>query len=316
MDEKVIQELQNKIVRQLDPLINRDCILTDLPYHQNIGDIAIWQGEIDFIKRIDRNLINQTSAETFSFPILSKDVTILLSGGGNFGDLYRGSQEFRLNIIQAYPENRIIVLPQSVWYKNFSLIEEDAKIMANHKDLIVCARDLPSFEFMKKHFSENKVLLVPDMAFCIHSKSFFNKTKPSKDVLMFIRTDKELDSTTLPLNSEYDVHDWPTFEKIYWSRLPSALFRRLKKWCPFSKKLMNRAIDFWYMNILRHIYLKDGLSLLSDYRTIVTTRLHAMILGFRLGKEIRYIDNTTKKLSSYADCWLKDVSSVRPLKNG
>ena len=40
--------------------------------------------------------------------------TILLSGGGNFGDLYESHQEIREDVIANFPANRIIQLPQSI----------------------------------------------------------------------------------------------------------------------------------------------------------------------------------------------------------
>ena len=90
----------------------------------------------------------------------------MLHGGGNFGDLWRDMQEFRLKVIERYPENRIIIFPQSVHYENIFLIKEDARKMAMHEKMVICARDLSSYNILRENFL-NKILLLPDMAFCI-----------------------------------------------------------------------------------------------------------------------------------------------------
>ena len=40
-----IERLRAEIEKQLIPLIDSDYVLWDLPYHTNIGDTLIWQGE-------------------------------------------------------------------------------------------------------------------------------------------------------------------------------------------------------------------------------------------------------------------------------
>ena len=44
-----ITQLRQEIDRQLRPLITNDYVLLNLPYHGNIGDTLIWQGEIDYL---------------------------------------------------------------------------------------------------------------------------------------------------------------------------------------------------------------------------------------------------------------------------
>ena len=43
--------LQQLLEATLLPLINEDYVLLDLPYHSNIGDILIWQGELELLKK-------------------------------------------------------------------------------------------------------------------------------------------------------------------------------------------------------------------------------------------------------------------------
>ena len=311
-----IASLQRIIEAKLVPLISEKCILTDLPYHDNLGDVLIWQGEVDFIHKIGVKLLSCTSSATFLFPPLNKDITILLHGGGNFGDLYSFFHEFKKKVIENYPDNRIVMFPQSVWYNDMSLVEEDAQCMARHKDLHLCARDQWSYDFMKKYFYRNNLYLVPDMAFCIDDRRLhtFQGNETGRE-LFLRRLDKELtNSTPLILSEKSDIHDWPTVEN------KPLKFYNIERAYRFSKRLCNIDVLYYFVNKCIDSYanrfVKDslvniGCEFLSPYSKVTTTRLHAMILSILLHKPVEYIDNSTGKLSAFAHTWLNDLSDVK-----
>ena len=78
--------LRDLIVNTLTPLISDSYVLWDLPYYTNIGDILIWEGTENFLKQLSSQCISKCSYQTFSYKPLPKDTTILLQGGGNFGE--------------------------------------------------------------------------------------------------------------------------------------------------------------------------------------------------------------------------------------
>jgi pyruvyl transferase EpsO len=53
--------------------------------------------------------------------------------------------------------------------------------------------------------------------------------------------------------------------------------------------------------------VKDGISLFSDYSVVATNRLHAMLLGLLLGREVYATDNTYGKLARYTKAWLAET---------
>ena len=317
-----IEQLRTIISRKLTPLIPGDSILVDAPYYSNIGDILIWQGEIDFLSTLSGRNLHISSSETFTFPTLPENITILLTGGGNFGDLWRYYHEFRMKVISHYPNNRIVMFPQSVWYDDTTLIATDNKIFSNHTDLHFCARDNWSYNFFLQNFTSLHSDLVPDMAFFIddsmltpwreHPLSSRNKN------MFLLRKDKELD-TSIPydINRDiYDISDWPTKEREpkrhRWLDKISYITRNRLSSFPFLYNFIEHSVDSIADFAVRQSHLRTGLQFLSPYQNIVTTRLHALILGVLLGKEVEYIDNTTKKLSAFADTWLSDLDSVKP----
>lgn len=46
------------------------------------------------------------------------------------------------------------------------------------------------------------------------------------------------------------------------------------------------------------------------YSIVYTTRLHVLILSALLEKKIFLIDNTTGKLNSFYNTWLKDLDNI------
>ena len=50
--QSVITNLREKIFRELIPIVNGNYYHLDNPYHINIGDNLIWEGEKQFLKQI------------------------------------------------------------------------------------------------------------------------------------------------------------------------------------------------------------------------------------------------------------------------
>jgi pyruvyl transferase EpsO len=52
--------------------------------------------------------------------------------------------------------------------------------------------------------------------------------------------------------------------------------------------------------------VERGCLLLGAGRTVVTDRLHGVLLALHLGRRVIAVDNNYGKLSSYLDTWLTD----------
>lgn len=313
MREYILNQ-RKEIKRQLGHLIDNDYVLLNLPYHYNIGDVIIWEGEMSFLKTLPYRCLDFSSFSPTH--TIDKESIILLHGGGNFGDLYRVHQEFRLGIISQYPSNKIIMFPQSVCYQDEAFIEHDARIMSKHNNLYLCARDLPSYNFLKTHFNSNNILLVPDMAFCISDEylsKFVNRAKNKK--LFLYRTDKELNvNKCITIPSGYDQRDWPTCNKTEIVPLLLAYFDDKIRNSNKKKPLLDSLIKWYAKNIFRPYMVKKGFSFIGGYNEIITTRLHGLIVSTLLEKKVSYVDNISGKLSSYVNTWLNDVVNIQKYK--
>lgn len=312
--EKVSQ-LSSIIKDKLAPIVNNDYLLLDVPYYTNVGDTLIWQGTMDFLSDLPYRCLGMTNATgNIDFKI-TKDTVILLQGGGNFGDLWVLHQNFRKRIITQYPNNPIIILPQSIFFENRQRQEEDAAFFAGHPNVTICVRDRRSLEVLKKYYPNNSHLLLPDMAFCINAKSYGRGDKDERDSLFVKRNDKELsneDSFSIVPPDAF-VSDWLNCGNIRLYRIKDKLERyahKIDKLC--KTHIQCEVADYFWQNVLRQAQVQYAINFLLPYKHIYTTRMHAAILSVILEKEnITLFDNSYGKLSSFTDAWLNDVDGLK-----
>ena len=322
--EEKTRQLRGEIAAQLKGLVDRDYVLLGLPYYLNIGDILIWEGTLQYLAGLRHKCLNAGYRYKEENRI-KDDTLIVLQGGGNFGDLWRFIQDERLDIVQRCSNNPILITPVTCWYEDTALIQKDAEVFAKHSNLTICARDSASFEFLKKHFS-NRVLLVPDMAFCIDGARLRRRVRGAGEGTLFLkRTDKELVPNGPSLPKEVldvaDVRDWPSMEKVppCWTRYRRlckrghAMEHRRGLWR--LSRMVLRASDWCFHERCRKQLIREGVHFVGRYRTVYTTRLHVCILAILLNKEVTVIDNSYGKNASFFNTWLGDTEGVKLLND-
>ena len=302
-----ISTLSSEIEQKIAPLLTPKCVLLDVPYYTNVGDLLIWEGTETFLRKQGIKILQRCSLETFRFPTLAEDVTILLQGGGNFGDIWRRNQDFRLRVIDTYPNHRIVILPQSICYNDPKVMISDAQCMARHRDLHICARDTDSLQILQQYFSETHSLLTPDMAFCIPCSRLKCDLHFSYNRNLFLRrTDVEFVDTDYSkyLPEQVEIHDWPPMETFPMSMLVMRILLKLR---------LYHFADSW-SSIFRKNLISGGLRFLASYNHIYTTRLHVAILSVLMHKPIVLFDNSYGKLGALYHTWLSDCEGIKYIK--
>ncbi len=157
------------------------------------------------------------------------------------------------------------------------------------------------------------------MAFFLNLKKY--KVAEETDRILYLkRMDKELvadtcDGSLIPVNAE--VHDWPTCELQ--DKKPDyieKLFYKSYRICRMlgcSDKVLASMENLKRYFYYRPTYVQIGISFLSPYHTIYTTRLHVLILGLLLDKEIYLINNTSGKVINYYNTWLSGLGKIKIL---
>ena len=297
------ERLEQIIKGNLSPLVTSDYVLLDLPYYGNIGDALIWKGTETFLSKLPYHCLYRCSFRTFEFQPLPTNVLIIMMGGGNFGDLYSQHNVFRKKILELYPDNHIIVLPQTVYYMAAKNARRDAFEFRKHKHLTIFARDKYSYRFLKFFRFSSDVRIMPDMAFCIDTEWLKGLSVPATDKnLYFKRIDKELNVLEENLMLERcDVCDWP----LYGQSDP-----KLTHLCSLIDTKQFAEADENAVNTYLPERVRVGIEFISQYNKIYSNRLHGAILSILLGKDVVILDNSYGKNSQYYNTWLKDVDSV------
>ena len=187
-------ELRRRAFDAVRPLLDpgEAYALLDFPHHTNVGDSAIWLGELALCRALGARSLRYTcDYHTYSRAELATRVgrgTILLSGGGNFGDLYPHHQKLREEVLQSFPHNRIIQLPQTLHFRSGETLERAARICDAHADFTLLVRDQASLATAKRTF-RSRVALCPDMGFWLESVP-----RPARDprgIVFLKRRDRE-----------------------------------------------------------------------------------------------------------------------------
>lgn len=300
--EKIAQ-LRQVILERLSGLIDRDYYLLELPYYNNIGDALIWQGEEDYLRTLPYKCLGRYALETFTYPPIADGALVLFQGGGNFGDLWTKHHEFKMQVVERYPNCKFLFLPQTVFFQKQENMMACAARLAG-RDVTICARDKVSYETLKQHFN-NPVLLVPDMAFCIDSAHLPKSGTGSKQDMLMMRNDAELPVSaalnTLRQQPNIVVRDWPPIEK-----------RDFYTWLlvKFSPLVSRGVLDWYCQRIYKPYLIRCGVQFVNRYGTIYSTRLHGAILALLLEKDVVLLDNSYGKNSGFYDTWLADCDGI------
>ena len=285
--------------------IDSDYVYLDIPCYFNVGDHLIYNGAICILKRITSYKCRyQTVIENFDPRFISNDVIIILQGGGNWGSGYY--TPFRTRIVESFPNNKIIFMPQTIRYDSQEELEKDAAVYSKHTKLHLCVRDRASFEILQKHFSANHLYLLPDSAIGLYGtlpKYMGDKTTSN---LYIKRADNEASLTERTIEDCF-VKDWDSILKdLHFSRLklPYKIIRKLKKIT--GNRWLKRVANSYFIHIFEPWLIKNVPSYFLNYNKLYTTRLHGLILARLLDMPVEWIDTRFGKISNYCDTWLND----------
>jgi exopolysaccharide biosynthesis predicted pyruvyltransferase EpsI len=298
----LIAHLQGHIRGVLDPLFSATSkvALLDFPNHSNVGDSAIWLGELAYLTTQKHlKLVYVADMRTYSKGSLTRvlgDGTILLHGGGNFGDTWERHQVFREQVITDFPNNSIIQLPVSAHFSSTDALERSRRVMNSHRDLTLVMRDTYSFAIVKELFSA-KVLLCPDMAF--HLGTLKRSKEPVNEYFWLKRTDKE--SSSPGSSTVFLQGDWLDEKRDVLLTAADLIYR-------LFVKFPNKLRFFWrflpqLFQLLAKNRLQRGLEIVSSGKMVVTDRLHGHILCLLLGIPHILINNNNNKIKRYFEDW-------------
>lgn len=299
----------------------------DYPVHFNVGDQLINLGAEAFFARMryrvsvrlslfdlcqidwaspQRTTLKETARRKLAE--LDPSAILVLHGGGNFGDIYPEFQVMRERVAEAFPDRRIVVLPQSLHFSSPEQERSSLTRLLAHPDLHVCVRDVESQATLRRYRPDAGILL-PDMAHALwNTAGWAVPPREGSGSLVLGRTDAE--SAGLPRDIGSATHlDWPDIVQLG----DQLAFRAIRKSMAMNLDGSYRLpLAAWYR--VRDRLVRRATRLFAAQGQIVTDRLHGMILSALLTRPVRYKDNSYGKLSRYARAWLTSSPLVSRLE--
>jgi pyruvyl transferase EpsO len=282
----------------------------DIPMHDNIGDLLIMQGTLAFFKK--KNLSPKTTSTAWAFDPawVRPDDILVFHGGGNFGDLYANINDLREEIITRFPHNRIVMLPQTIFFSTDEKRDRSASVFRRHPDVHIFIRDEVS-QKIAGQFSDH-VYLVPDMA---HQLYPITSNGNGRGVLRIERVDVEKPAVPDSLKDlRFDTRtDWVEVVGTE-KRLIDLAWRLQGGFMARGWQSCRKLLGPWYWVPVAQRFSSKAVALFSRHDHIVTDRLHGHILSCLMDKKNTVIDNSYGKNSTYIHEWTGESDLVRLVK--
>lgn len=275
-------------------LRGREVVVLDYPLHYNVGDLLILLG---YLEMFDEEGISVRLAQTHHSHSLGKvrssldtDTPILFHGGGNFGDLYPKLHQDRLEIFEEFYDRELIVLPQTIYFRDQSSLEETRRIASRCNNLTIYVRDKESKEIADS-FGAN-VILCPDTA---HYLNVPMNTCNDQSTLLFRRRDFE----SLDTDAGFDWNEIITTSDRA-SLIGHKVLSKMAKVLP-TTTLEKLIFSSWVAHCRK--ILDKAVIKFSNYERVDTDRLHAVLLASLMGMPLVHGDTQFGKITRYRETW-------------
>ncbi|PJG85223.1 polysaccharide pyruvyl transferase family protein [Conservatibacter flavescens] len=322
----VLTSLKHQLHKIVDLIPDKnDVLYFDYPLHLNVGDLLIYAGTEQFFRDYQIHVRLRRCFQAFDIDEVKKYVnpntTILCHGGGNFGDLYPALQQMREALVQTFPHNRIIVLPQTAFFSNDGAMKKAAAIFAQHKHCYLFARDLPTFNLMQ-NFSQH-VQLCPDMAHQLYGvlpvrEEMQRSAVKNNKVLYFLR--KDIEASHIEKNIQAQLHSDEIVKD--WEDILTTKDIKIEKYYSKLAKLANKLHFTWLKNKINEQWYQYANAVITRcyteflrYDVVVTSRLHGHIFSCLLGIPNQVCDNSYGKNSGYYNQWTKEIDYSERYEN-
>jgi len=222
---------------------------------------------------------------------ITRQDLIFLHSGGNLGDRGRWSEAARRATIEAFPDNRIVSLPQTIFFSDTPLgrheREISRRIYGRHCGLTVMGRDEISGRLAEELFPQAQIATMPDFVLSLRAEDFaLTPAAAHADrIMLCLRLDNESAFDHSQRRALAESLGWPT-------------------------TMYDTTLDHDIPAAYRLPILTETLSLFNGHRAVVTDRFHGLIFAMLCRKPAVVLPTVDHKLTS-AIAWFKDIPNVR-----
>jgi len=277
-----------------------------------VGDHAIWLGERAVLRRLGIRVdaaFAVSRAGVDAIRRASQGRTVLIHGGGNVGDTWPMVQELWEALASSLRDRRVVLLPQTVYFRDPRALERARRAFEGHPDLTLMVRDRRSLDLVRERFAV-RVVLCPDMALALGPlrRRVGGEGAP---IVWVCRRDREGRAERTPVDG-IEPHDW-------WDPVPVPPHLRLRGSIALrtARIIAERAgavpgrVVLGAFDEASRYRLARGIRLLGRGRVVVTDRLHGHILSLLLGIPHVLLDNSYGKNRAFYETWTAASPLVR-----
>lgn len=261
--------------------------------HQNIGDSAITLAEQQLLSsqfpdyyQVEISTYEFARKEAYLHAIVNPQDILFLNGGGNIGDVYPEEEQFHQTIVEQFPNNRIVVFPQTISFRHLDgkTLRDSQRAYNGHRDLTMYLRGRESLEFARTYFPNVKSVLMPDVVHLLQTEYTF----PRSGALMCIREDGE---------SSLDEA-----QREMLCSLVKKMFQNVEYTTNIHPEDVTRDI--------RGLVVRQELMRFAKHQVVITDRLHGMIFSVITGTPCVVLSSFNQKIREYYEAFLKGTDGV------
>jgi pyruvyl transferase EpsO len=324
----LVERLSKLLTGTFAKLIPRDepIGLIGFPESANCGDHATWLGEKRLLRELVLTTAYECSAHSYEPEQMRQAIgsgTILMHGGSNFGDRHTAYHEFRLRVLDDFPDSKVIVFPHHVTYLDNDYLQRTAALIGRHPDVTLFARSLMTQHLLARHFGPaTRIELAPDLAFMLGRQA--RSAAPAYDVVWIARTDSARagDATEVAARLSSQAAEkfvLPRYADgievnfVIKQRAPTVL---LTDWFSlfFENEQARTGIRKLPFDAQSEVYLSRAIHILSLGHIVITDRLLGHVLCLLLGVPHILLNDESGKNWHFHETWTRDANLCRPAR--
>ena len=255
-----------------------------MPEHANLGD----QGQYYCLKNwMKEHYSDYQLVECYSSIVLDPksgfkefldrkirpDDLLVIHSGYNTNDLSTVSNKLNLYLMSNYQNNKLIVMPQTVFFQHEENKKKSAKVFNARKNMVFMARDAVSYDISKEMMPDGHVLFVPDIVTTLIGSREENKNRSG--IILCHRHDGE---------------------QFYHDEDFTSIGNQLAD-CD-SYTLMDTTVNKSFKEILKDIYgaMMEVVQQFENSRIVITDRYHGMIYSLVANTPVIVMKTTDHKV--------------------
>ena len=276
------RELQ-RIKKQLDDN-NKRIFYFGMPEHANMGDLGQYYcvkkwlaenyREYSVVECVSSVVLDSDSGfDAFFRSVLKPDDLLVIHSGYNTNDLSTVSNKLNLYLIGNFKGNRIIVLPQTVFFKHEINLKKSSEVFNSHPRLVFMSRDEVSYEISRSMIPDGHVLMIPDIVTTLIGTR--QEESQRQGIVLCHRHDGE---------QFYTDADFECMK----NKLSSV----------DNVEIMDTTVDLPYKKIIKDLYgaMMSIIGVFERSRIVITDRYHGMIYSLVSNTPVIVMKTTDHKV--------------------